>query len=68
MGIYSEDCKSASKLIGYKVFLNNIMTFQKLGQSIKFRDAIIANGTFELFRNGSLPVPQDIEVLWGVSI
>lgn len=44
------------------------MTFKKLGESINFRDAIIANGTFELFRNGTLPVPQDIEVLWNVNI
>ncbi len=42
------------------------MTFKKLGQSIKFREEIIANGTFELFKNGTFSLPQHIEVLWNV--
>jgi hypothetical protein len=40
--------------------------FTKLGTVITFRDGIIANGTYELYRNGTLHVPSDYPMLWNV--
>jgi hypothetical protein len=41
--------------------------FTKLGAVRIFRDGIIANGTYELYRNGTLQVPADYPMLWNVN-
>lgn len=66
-GIDAEDCKSAAKLIGFKVFINEFVAFTKLGSVITFRDGIIKNGTYPLYRNGTLVVPSDLPMVWNVS-
>ena len=55
------------KLVGLKILVNEFFAYTKLGAMIKFRDAIIANGTFPLYRNGTLPLPQDMPFIWDVS-
>ena len=37
-----------------------------IGSIITFRDEIIANGTFPLYKNGTLPLPKDISMIWNV--
>ncbi len=67
MGTAAEDCLAVGKLIGIKVILNELIAYKNLGATIKFRDAIRTNGTYELFRNGTLPIPSDITMIWNVS-
>jgi hypothetical protein len=40
--------------------------YTKLGTVIKFRDGIIENGTFPLYRNGTLKVPDEYPMIWNV--
>ena len=63
----TEDCRSVAKLVGTKVFVNELVAFSKLGKTTKFRDAIIANGTYELFKNGTLQIQNDITMIWNVN-
>ena len=67
MGVNSEDCGSVSKLIGIKIFVNEFVAFSDLGNMIKFRNDIIADGTFDLYRNGELPLPEGQSIIWDVS-
>jgi len=52
MGVYVDDCQQVSKLIGYKVFVNEFFAYDKLGKIIKYRQSLIDNGSFEFYRNG----------------
>ncbi len=65
-GVESEDCGSVAKLVGFKVFVNEFVAYTKLGATINFRDGIIANHTYPLYRNGTLPLPADIQMIWNV--
>ncbi len=64
-GVNIEDCRSVSKLIGTKIFVNEFVAYEKLGTMIKFREAIINNGTYELYYNGTLSLPAE-GVIWSV--
>ena len=55
-----------AKLVGTKVFVNELVAFSKLGKTTRFRDEIIANGTFDLYRNGTYALPNDIVRIWNV--
>lgn len=67
MGVSSEDCESVAKLVGFKVFINEFVAFTKLGSVITFRDQVISNGTFPLYKNGTLPLPVDLPfMIWNV--
>ena len=66
MGVSPEDCFSVAKLVGYKVFLNELFAFSKLGTTSNFRKEIISNNTFELYKNGTLPLPNDLIMVWNV--
>lgn len=66
MGVESEDCKSVAKLVGFKVFVNEFVAYTKLGTVISFRDGITANGTLPLYRNGTLPLPNELPMIWNV--
>ena len=61
-----EDCRSVSKLIGTKIFVNEFVAYEKLGTMIKFREGIIANGTYDLYYNGTLSLPAG-GVIWSVT-
>ena len=64
----AEDCLSVAKLIGFKVFVNELVAYKKLGNVIDFRNEIIKNGTYDLYRNGTLPIPSnsDFAMIWNV--
>jgi nucleoside permease NupC len=64
MGVSIEDCLSVGKLIGFKTFLNEFVAYKELGDVIKFRDEIFANGTQELYRNGTLMMPSNLAMIW----
>ncbi|CAF1154389.1 unnamed protein product, partial [Didymodactylos carnosus] len=66
-GIPIRDCLVSSKLIGIKVALNEFIAYEKLGEIRKLRTAWISNGTYELYRNGTLPIPTDTLMLWNDS-
>ncbi len=65
-GVKPEDCLSIGKLVGYKVFLNEFVAYQKLGDAVTFRDQLRANGTFELYRSGNLTLPANQAMIWDV--
>ena len=48
--------------------MNELVAYKKLGNIIDFRDAIIKNGTFDLYKNGTLPLPtgNDFSMIWNV--
>lgn len=66
MGIIPEDCKSVSKLIGMKVFVNEFVAYAELGKTIQFRDDIIRTGLFDAYKNGSIALPNDVYMIWNV--
>ena len=49
-GVSGEDSLNVAKLVGYKVFVNEFVAYTKLGAVVDFRNGIIANGTFPLYR------------------
>jgi pyrimidine nucleoside transport protein len=67
MGVSIEDCLSVGKLIGLKTFINEFVAYKDLGDVIKFRNEIFLNGTQELYRNGTFPLPSNISMIWEVS-
>ena len=68
MGVDIEDCKSVSKLIGMKIFVNEFVAYSELGKAIKFRESLISNGLFEAYHNGSLLIPKNTPIIWNVII
>lgn len=65
MGVSGEDSLNVAKLVGYKVFVNEFVAYTKLGAVVDFRNGIIANGTFPLYRNGTYPLPHNItNMIW----
>ena len=68
MGVYVDDCQEVSKLIGYKVFVNEFFAYDKLGKIIKYRQSLIDTNVFELYRNGTYLIPSNQSMIWNVSI
>jgi hypothetical protein len=66
MGTAAEDCSSLAKLIGIKVFVNEFVAYNYLGDTIRFRNEIIANSTYDLYRNGTFPLPDNLFMMWNV--
>ena len=66
MGTAAEDCSTLAKLIGIKVFVNEFVAYSYLGDTIKFRSDIITNSTYDFYRNGTLPIPDNIFMIWNV--
>jgi len=48
------------------VFLNEFVAYQKLGDIMKYRESLIRDNTYELYRNGTLAVPVDKSIIWNV--
>ncbi|CAF1417320.1 unnamed protein product [Adineta ricciae] len=67
IGIPLKDCLLASKLIGIKVSLNEFIAYQELGKIRNLRNELIANNTFPLYLNGTLPLPPNTQMLWNDS-
>ena len=72
MGVYVDDCQQVSKLIGYKIFVNEFFAYDKLGKIIKYRQNLIDTGVFdqlfEQYKNGSYQVPSSQPIIWNVSL
>lgn len=66
MGVKPEDCQSVGKLVGYKIFLNEFVAYQKLGDIIKYREGLILDNTYDLYRNGTLTLPVNKQMIWNV--
>jgi pyrimidine nucleoside transport protein len=66
MGVPIDDCLSVSKLLGLKTFINEFVAYKDLGDVINFRNEILKNGTQELYKNGSMPIPNNIAMIWQV--
>ncbi|CAF0789122.1 unnamed protein product [Adineta ricciae] len=64
IGIPISDCLLASKLIGIKVSLNEFIAYQELGRIRQLRTELILNNTFPLYLNGTLQLPNDVQMLW----
>ncbi|UJR10076.1 hypothetical protein I4U23_014298 [Adineta vaga] len=64
IGIPFHDCLLASKLIGIKVSLNEFIAYQELGKIRNLRNELILNNTFPLYLNGTLQLPDNMEMLW----
>lgn len=64
MGVKPEDCLSIGKLVGYKIFLNEFVAYQKLGEIITLRDSLVANGTFDLYHNGTMKLAANKSIVW----
>lgn len=62
-----QDCKSVSKLIGTKIFVNEFVAYSELGKTIQFRKNITDSNLFNLYQNGNYSVPSDITMIWNVS-
>ncbi|CAF1414845.1 unnamed protein product [Adineta ricciae] len=67
IGIPLKDCLLASKLIGIKVSLNEFIAYQELGKIRGLRDQWIADNTFPLYLNGTIPLPPNTQMLWNDS-
>ena len=65
-GVNVEDCKSVSKLIGIKIFINEFIAYSELGKIISFRDDLQSKNLFESYRNGSIELPADLQMIWNV--
>jgi hypothetical protein len=48
------------------MFVNEFVAYAELGKVIKFRNNATEFGTFELYRNGTLPIPNEIFMIWNV--
>ncbi len=67
-GVELEDCKVVSKLIGIKIFVNEFVAYSKLGKMIEFRKNITDSGLYELYKNGTYSLPDDVEsMVWNVN-
>lgn len=67
MGTVTEDCLSVGKLIGIKILVNELIAYEALGDTIKFLGNIRKNDTmFNLYRNGTIPVPSNLTMIWNV--
>lgn len=66
MGVNSEDSFTVARLLAIKVFINEFVSYQELGYAINFREEIIRNGTFELYHNGTYPLPFRGPMIWNV--
>ena len=65
-GVNVEDCKTVSKLIGIKIFINEFIAYSELGKIISFRDDLQSKNLFESYRNGSIELPADLQMIWNV--
>jgi hypothetical protein len=48
------------------MFVNEFSAYSELGKSIKFKNQMIADGTFESYKNGTLTVPSGLYPIWNV--
>lgn len=64
IGVDAIDVLSVSKLVGLKMFVNEFVAFSELGKSLAFRKEILDNGLYDLYKNGSLPLPETISMVW----
>lgn len=46
------------------MFVNEFAAFEELGKAIRFGNEIKANGTFQLFKNETLPLPNNLYMVW----
>lgn len=60
----TEDCEVVSRLIGTKIFVNEFVAYTDLGKMIKFREAIISNGSFDHFYSNQAELAEPI--IWNV--
>jgi nucleoside permease NupC len=65
-GVALEDCQTISKLIGIKMFVNEFVAYSELGKTINFRNNATSLGTLELYRNGTLSIPDGLFMIWNV--
>lgn len=68
MGVPKEDSIVVARALAKKVFINEFVSYGELGQAISFRETIIRNGTYDLYRNGTIPVPIPDIMIWQVVI
>ena len=66
MGVDREDVLTVAKLLAKKMFIHEMVAYAELGNAITFREQIIKNGTFELYRNGTYSLPFRGPVIWNV--
>ena len=66
MGVEREDAFTVARLLAIKVFINEFVSYGELGNAINFREEIVRNGTFELFHNGTYPLPFKGPMIWNV--
>jgi pyrimidine nucleoside transport protein len=66
MGVDGEDCRVVSNLIGMKMFVNEFVAYAHMGRMIDLRNALVANGTFDFYRNGSMALESKQEMIWNV--
>ena len=67
MGVEHEDSLVVGRLLAKKIFVSEFISYQELGLAINFRNEMIVNGTFELYKNGSRSIPTGTPVIWNVS-
>jgi hypothetical protein len=66
MGVEEEDSLVVGNLLAKKIFVSEFISYQELGAAINFRNAILANGTYDLYRNGSIKLPIEVAMIWNV--
>lgn len=64
MGTPYEDCGAVARWLGIKVLVNEFVAYKSLGDTIKFREETLANSTYEFYRNGTYPIPSNINMIW----
>jgi hypothetical protein len=48
------------------MFVNEFVAYSELGKIIDFGNQIRSNNTLELYRNGSMALPDGMVMLWNV--
>lgn len=66
MGVPVEDCSQVASLIGLKTFLTEFVAYRDLGEIISKRQELILNGTFNMYKNGSIKLPDNTPIIWNV--
>jgi hypothetical protein len=62
--VETEDCEVVSRLIGMKIFVNEFVAYTELGKIIRFREKILANGSFDHFYANPTELAQPM--IWNV--
>jgi nucleoside permease NupC len=66
MGVPIEDCSTVASLIGLKTFLTEFVAYKDLGEIIFLRQQLLSNGTYYLYKNASLKLPSNTQMIWNV--